>query len=153
MGTPDHADPEAGRHFKYLLNGTGEGSRDRLRDPVLVRGFMLAIVKMLGMRSLGEPVTYEVREEIKRMGAEPYEDEGGVTSVVVLSTSHAAIHTWPLRGRAVLDVYSCREFDPRAVLELCAVSFLAEIQGTDLSGSLAWETQETAPDEPPEQPS
>jgi S-adenosylmethionine decarboxylase proenzyme len=32
---------------------------------------------------------------------------GGTTGAVVLAESHLAIHTWPERGQATLDVYVC----------------------------------------------
>lgn len=32
----------------------------------------------------------------------------GVTVVLLLAESHASIHTWPERGTAMLDVFSCK---------------------------------------------
>lgn len=32
---------------------------------------------------------------------------GGATGAVILAESHLAIHTWPERGQATLDVYVC----------------------------------------------
>lgn len=32
---------------------------------------------------------------------------GGATGAVVLAESHLAIHTWPERGEATLDIYVC----------------------------------------------
>ena len=32
---------------------------------------------------------------------------GGLTSVLILSESHAAIHTWPETGTVHLDIFSC----------------------------------------------
>jgi spermidine synthase len=36
----------------------------------------------------------------------------GVTGVIVLSTSHISIHTWPEERYASLDFYTCGEHDP-----------------------------------------
>ncbi len=36
----------------------------------------------------------------------------GVTGVIVLSTSHIAIHTWPEKNYAALDIYTCGDSDP-----------------------------------------
>ena len=33
----------------------------------------------------------------------------GVTGVIVISTSHISIHTWPEHGYAALDLYTCGE--------------------------------------------
>jgi S-adenosylmethionine decarboxylase len=122
-----------GRHIKVL----GEGSAERLRDPQQVRTMLEELVTALGMRCLGQPHMYEVEEEISKMGVEPFEDEGGVTGVAVLSTSHCAIHTWPLRRFFVMDVYSCRDFDPNAVEHVLAKHLQAHrLRISDLSESL-----------------
>jgi len=97
-----------GRHVKIL----GQASAERLRDAKGIEALLEGTIHQLGMRLLGEPHMYEVEEEIAKLGVEPFEDEGGVTGVAVLSTSHCAIHTWPLRQFFVMDVYSCRDFDP-----------------------------------------
>jgi len=80
------------------------------------------LVEALGMRKLGCQV-FDVELDIKKKGKIPFEDEGGVTAVVILSTSHAAIHTWPLRQCFELDVYSCRDFEPGVVLEMVQAYF------------------------------
>ena len=40
-------------------------------------------------------------------GAEVGTQDGGATGAVVLAESHLAIHTWPERDGATLDVYVC----------------------------------------------
>jgi len=122
-----------GRHIKVV----GKGTPALMREVQGVRRFLEEMVASLGMRCLGEPHTYEVEEEIHKMHAEPFEDEGGTTGIVVLSTSHCAIHTWPLRSFFVLDVYSCRDFDPKLVEESLQQHFGAyNMRITDLSHSL-----------------
>jgi S-adenosylmethionine decarboxylase len=124
---------EHGRHIKVL----GKGSPDALRSVTGVKEFLTDLVYALGMRPLGPTHMYEVEEEIKNLGVEPFEDEGGVTGVCVLSTSHCAIHTWPLRSFFVMDVYSCRDFDPALVRGLVAERFGAyQLRITDLTFSL-----------------
>lgn len=44
-------------------------------------------------------------------------DDGGVTGVAVLNTSHVSIHTWPLTSRFAFDLYSCCEFDDQEVFD------------------------------------
>jgi S-adenosylmethionine decarboxylase len=124
---------EHGRHIKVL----GVGSADKLRSVAGVERFLVDLVRALDMRCLGEPHTYEVDEEIEKLGVEPFEDEGGVTGVAVLSTSHCAIHTWPLRSFFVMDVYSCRDFDDRVVREMVAERFeTTRLRVTDLTFAL-----------------
>jgi len=124
---------EHGRHIKIL----GRSSADQLRSIDTIRTLLEDIVRSLGMRCLGEPHLYEVEEEIEKLGVEPFEDEGGITGVVVLSTSHCAIHTWPLRSFFVMDVYSCRSFDAMIVMDLLEKYLHADhLKITDLSDSL-----------------
>ena len=40
-------------------------------------------------------------------GADGITQDGGATGAVVLAESHLAIHTWPERDGATLDVYVC----------------------------------------------
>jgi S-adenosylmethionine decarboxylase len=125
-----------GRHVKVL----GRGAPDRLGNLAIVESTLVELVGLLGMRPLGSPHMYEVETEISKLGVEPFEDEGGVTGVCVLSTSHCAIHTWPLRPFFVMDVYSCRDFDPAKVEEHLARKLGAcDLQVTDLSFSLEYD--------------
>src|ERR1700756_2246698 len=118
-----------GRHIKVL----GRGSASRMGDAKTVETML---VDVLGRRLLGEPHMYEVEAEISKLGKEPFEDEGGVTGVCVLSTSHCSIHTWPLRPFFVMDVYSCRDFDSSAVEKLLTERLGAyDLQVTDVSAS------------------
>lgn len=42
----------------------------------------------------------------------------GVSGVVIIAESHLTIHTWPERGYAAVDVFTCGEtVDPWAALE------------------------------------
>lgn len=124
-----------GRHVKVV----GEGSAALLGSPDTIREFLIATVEKLGMRMLGAPVIHDVEIDIAKLGAEPFEDEGGVTGFVVLSTSHCSIHTWPAREKPefVLDLYSCRDFSVETM-----TSFVREALGatalhiTDVSDSL-----------------
>jgi len=126
-----------GRHIKAV----GIGDPDRLRSTSGIKGLLDDLVEALNMRSLGSPHIYEVEENIRRMNCEPFEDEGGVTGIVVLSTSHCAIHTWPLQSQFVLDVFSCRKFDPSVVVDLVSRAFMTKsLRTTDLSHSLDLET-------------
>lgn len=46
----------------------------------------------------------------------------GVSGVILLSESHASIHTWPDRGYASIDIYTCGDHvDPRI-----AANYIAE---------------------------
>lgn len=50
----------------------------------------------------------------------------GVTGVVVIEESHLSVHTWPERGYAAVDFYTCGSGDPERALELVAAGLSAE---------------------------
>ena len=55
------------------------------------------------------PIDPEVLERVRRTGR--FEDEGGLSSIQVLSTSHLSLHSWPLQGFFSADCFSCKEFN------------------------------------------
>jgi len=125
-----------GRHVKVL----GRGAASPLGSAKSVEAALRELVDLLGMRLLGAPHLYEVETEIAKLGVEPFEDEGGVTGICVLSTSHCSIHTWPLRPFFVMDVYSCRDFDAALVEQHLTKALGAyDVQITDVSFALEYE--------------
>lgn len=40
-------------------------------------------------------------------------DPQGVTVLTLLSESHISIHTWPERGDAAVDIFTCGDCDPK----------------------------------------
>jgi len=97
-----------GKHIKFQVYGA---TREKLNDVVPIEKLLLEMVHAAGMRELGVPHVYDIPETLREMDLEPDREEPeGVTGIVVLSTSHVAIHTWPHRGYAVIDLYSCRDF-------------------------------------------
>ena len=130
-----------GRHIKVL----GRGSSSLLESAKTIEAMLRDLIGILGMRILGEPHMYEVETEISKLGVEPFEDEGGVTGVCVLSTSHCSIHTWPLRPFFVMDVYSCRDFDTTEVEGHLKERIGAyDLKITDVSHSLEYDLPDSA---------
>lgn len=73
------------------------------------------VVDALGMKALDEVKVYEVPvdpavlERVKRTGT--FEDEGGISTIQVISTSHLTLHAWPLQSYFALDAFSCKDYD------------------------------------------
>lgn len=44
-------------------------------------------------------------------------DPHGVTCLVLLSESHLSIHTWPEKGSAAVDIFTCGDAKPRKGLQ------------------------------------
>lgn len=76
------------------------------------------IVAACGMQLIFGPVSKEVDVDPKLLTGDEFVDEGGVSSFCMLGTSHASIHSWPLRKVFMLDVFSCRDFDAQKVINI-----------------------------------
>ena len=128
-------DPRKGRHTKFIFLG----NRTTLGSVEIVRNFLVDLVDRIGMKALDKPHCYSIPICLENLSLECEEDEGGITGVVVLSTSHASIHTFPEHQYAVVDVYSCKEYDPNLVVFSLVEYFRADREKmfiSDLSFSL-----------------
>jgi S-adenosylmethionine decarboxylase proenzyme len=88
-----------GLHLTADLTGC-DPALPAMTDPAVLRVACLGAVEAVGLRAVGEL--------FHRFAPRP--DTGhapGVTGVVLLAESHAAVHTWPELGAVTLDVYVC----------------------------------------------
>lgn len=127
------------KHLKIL----GLGDASLLANAAVIRQFVETLISKLEMRPLGEPTIHDVPLDLKKLGVEPFEDEGGVTTQIVgyhtLSTSHVAIHTWPLRNEFHLDIYSCKNFDAETIKQFVVDYFkCSKIKTSDLTAATEW---------------
>lgn len=87
-----------------------------------IESLFATLTEALEMKALDKPMTYEVPvdpavlERVKATGK--FEDEGGITSFQVISTSHMSLHAWPLQRFFSLDVFSCKNFNHGLALSL-----------------------------------
>ena len=77
----------------HLLLDLAEAPFETLDDPVLVEEALVAAVRTMGARVLGI--------HVHRLSPQ------GISGIVVISESHLTIHTWPERGEAAIDLFTC----------------------------------------------
>ena len=131
---------EPGNQYKVLFKAAAE----RLRDAELMRTFLDRIVRWMECRALMGPICVNVEERIRAAGDEPWVDEGGISGVILLSTSHVALHTWPLGEKAVLDAYSCRPYDLDILRDALRLHYDPHTMTIyDLSNALEWDACNT----------
>ena len=76
-----------------------------------------------------ERVASVARDIVHRVGSSIVEelvhqfDPIGVTYIAVITTSHISIHTWPEFGYVALDVFSCAEDVPEAIVMAAVRAF------------------------------
>lgn len=64
-----------------------------------------------------EGTTSECIEEFKKHIQERDTEQGGVSAITVWLESHASLHSWPKDDYISIDLYSCKTFDYKPVLE------------------------------------
>lgn len=101
-----------GRHL--LVDGYVEDASKL--DPAELCRLFDQIVLTLNMEYLQPPTAFAV--PIDKTKLETEEDEGGWSVFCQITTSHLAIHAWPLRKAFMMDVFSCRDFDTGLVKTL-----------------------------------
>jgi len=72
------------------------------------------IIKLVDMRVLVPATMVKVKLDPSKVYSG--QDDGGITGVAILSTSHISIHTWPQTSRFSFDIFSCNEFDYEKVI-------------------------------------
>ena len=85
-----------GKH--YLLNLYG-CEFDVLNNEVYLRNLI-----KLAAETTGATVLQTISHKF-----EPH----GVTAMCLLSESHISIHTWPEKGEAAVDIFTCGDAEPR----------------------------------------
>lgn len=77
-------------------------------NPDWVNEWLIHLVDVIGMKILAGPIVARVTEVPGNIGC---------TGVVVIETSHIAVHFWEETGLMQLDVYTCGAFDKHLILE------------------------------------
>jgi S-adenosylmethionine/arginine decarboxylase-like enzyme len=47
----------------------------------------------------------------------------GVSVLALIAESHCSVHTWPQEGIITMDLYSCRPFPPKKVMDSLNIWF------------------------------
>jgi S-adenosylmethionine/arginine decarboxylase-like enzyme len=100
---------------KHLLIYARINKFPNQEEEKIVTTFMTKLIDKIKMKIIGGPITSYV-SDIGNVGW---------TSTVLLSTSHAAIHIWNEWGTLQADVYSCKAFDEKVVINYIKETFEA----------------------------
>ena len=90
-----------GRHALAHMSGADFAS---LNDVVRIHTAFKRTVSHFNLEALYEPQIHQFSPQ-------------GVTGIVLLAESHISIHTWPERGEAAVDVFTCGGRDSRQIAE------------------------------------
>jgi S-adenosylmethionine/arginine decarboxylase-like enzyme len=99
----------AGKTVKIIVENCAKWELD---NKAKVESLLRHIVHVIDMNMLAGPFTVEMCDILER----PQDD--GISSVIIVSESHAAIHCWPHYKSARIVIDSCREFSVDLVASL-----------------------------------
>jgi S-adenosylmethionine decarboxylase len=110
------------------IDGFG-GDRHKLSDENLVRALLDRYPQDIGMTKIAPPHVY------RYVGKKP--EDWGVGGFVLIAESHISIHTFPEHNFVWVDVFSCKGFDARRLIDDVRDQFLlAEVRTQVLSRGL-----------------
>ena len=94
-----------------------------VKDPSVFNGPALKnafekLAEELEMKIIMGPDFLEVELDPSKLQSDVFQDEGGITGMCVISTSHMSIHCWPIRKCFSMDVFSCKDFDANKAKEI-----------------------------------
>ena len=104
---------------------------DYLHSAQALRAMSITACKTAGLTVLGEHFyQFNSFDQIQ---------DGGATGAVVLAESHLAIHTWPERDGATLDVYVCNvSGDNSGKAERLYAELIAALKPADVLVERVW---------------
>lgn len=79
-------------------------------------------VEICKMNRLIDPVVIKVTPNTAVGGKDP----GGCSGFVIIQESHISLHSFSKRGFVTMDVYSCKEFDPKETIKYLNKAFGAK---------------------------
>lgn len=96
---------------KHLLFDAYGVDKSKLQDRQAIRRLLADLPKKFRMRILGKPAVLKISSDNKKY------KEWGLSGFAVLLESHISVHTWPSEGYVAMDVYSCKNFREKEVVE------------------------------------
>ena len=103
--------PSSGKneqHWGYHLLVDASDCNHDIDDPKIVELFIRELVKKLKMKPIGQPMVVKVNGE----------DGRGTTAVQIITTSTITFHGDDEKWSVYLDVFSCKEYEPKVALDL-----------------------------------
>lgn len=99
----------------HLLMDAIVEDNSKLDDKEFLNAFFYDFVEHLNMEILIPPTFGIIPTNLKNLDND--HDDGGISGVCVITTSHISIHTWPLRNKFSLDAYSCKIFNKHQTID------------------------------------
>ena len=104
-----------GNHFITDVYGC---DREKINSQKTIENFLKELVDKIDMKIIQGPsvIKYDAEKD----------SESGITGFAILAESHISIHTYPKKNFFSLDIFSCKEFDTRDIIDYIKEVFKAE---------------------------
>lgn len=89
------------------------GCNSRIRDKESIKQFVFDLINKIDMKAVGQPVLEHLS---------PTKENTGYSLMQMIETSNITAHFVESNNTAYIDVFSCKEFDPK-VAEQVVVDF------------------------------
>jgi len=104
-------------HWGYHLLLDISGCNDEIQNRSTIETFIKDLVKAIDMKAVGEPMVKDFAEGTPL---------GGFSAMQFIETSSITIHFVNSSRTAYLDVFSCKDFDQNAAIDLVKERFGAK---------------------------
>jgi len=94
---------------KHLIIDAYGIEEKKLKDLRAIKKLLGGLPKKFKMRPLSGVLVKKV--------ASPFYPDWGVSGFIMLYESHISLHSWPEEGYLAMDIYSCKDFDDRAIVD------------------------------------
>jgi len=103
---------------RHLILDCSACDREVVRDAESIRNFCADLVSSIGMVAYGEPMLEHFATHLP--------EAAGYSLVQLIETSAVTGHFCDASGDIYLDVFSCKDFDPEAAIEVVRQYFRPE---------------------------
>ena len=100
---------------KHLMLDLRECDQVKLDDLELCFSLLHDIPDRIKMKKISAPHVFRYQAEL--------EEDRGITGVTLIAESHISLHTFPVKGHAFADVFSCKPFDLELVISIFCEAF------------------------------
>lgn len=113
------------RGYHLTLDAMSCKNARALADLSFIYDLLDAMPEKVGMQAITPPI-------LRRWLAPP-DPESGLSGMIMISTSHISIHTFPEKNKFYFDIFSCKEFDVHKVLKMLHELFLFDRDGSRIN--------------------
>ncbi|NMB92024.1 MAG: adenosylmethionine decarboxylase [Parcubacteria group bacterium] len=104
---------------KHLLVEVITKNPKELTNKKLIKKVFEQIVKAVKITPVLQPVIYQFPNKPNM----PKNIKGGLTAFYIIAESHLAIHTWPENNYFAFDLFSCKNFSEKVVIQIIKNNF------------------------------